>query len=389
MMHARTVRTASAAAVLCLASFAALPAQTHWQMQGGRMRGVAVTASESGESRSNTAIEPGQQVSLVEGKTSVHFPSNANGKPLSLQFETSKSSRVDVAVAAAVAATARKLEPFGEHAFQGALVTKARETPIYVHTIGAAGIELRDYRVSVTVNSNRKTEVFGIVTRHHETRGCYLFSIDWKASKVRLERWMGSDHMIVRQFDAPWLSSQHTLTMQVDGFRLQCSVDDEVVLHSFDGALGGGAPGVAWVGERPTIGDLLLESVAAPLASAALVQDGNRAHFHAATSVAPGHLHVLELALDRPHPWVVRSLAGCEPYLDQTWSAPTVLWGDWRNSLGSNTIGEVGVGGTLTCGLVLPDLPALRLHSALARVLLITPDGDSIVGVTPFVRVAF
>jgi hypothetical protein len=137
------------------------------------MRGVAVTASESGESRSNTAIEPGQQVSLVEGKTSVHFPSNANGKPLSLQFETSKSSRVDVAVAPAVAATARKLEPFGEHAFQGALVTKARETPIYVHTIGAAGIELRDYRVSVTVNSNRKTEVFGIVTRHHETRrGC-------------------------------------------------------------------------------------------------------------------------------------------------------------------------------------------------------------------------
>ncbi|MGK0301508.1 MAG: hypothetical protein ACI89X_002387 [Planctomycetota bacterium] len=403
MMHARIVHTAYAIAA-CLASLTALPAQsspaeTQWQMQGGRMRGVAVMAADSGAKRSNTAIVPGKQVSLVDGKTSVHFPSNANGKPMSLQFETSRSSRVDVAVAPAAAATARKLEPFGEQAFQGALVTKARETPIHVHTIGAAGVELRDYRVSVTVNSgnsnsdnsnsNNSAEAFGIVARHHEKHGCYLFLIDWKANKIRLERWMGSDHMIVRQLNAPWLSAQHTLTMQVDGFRLKCSVDDEVVLHSFDGALGGGAPGVAWVGERPTIGDLMLEPIAAPLASAALVQNGNRAHLYAATPVPPGHLHVLELALDRPHPWVPRSPAGCEPYLDQAWSAPTVLWGDWRNSLGPNSIGEVGVDGTLTSELVLPDLPALRLHCVLARALLITPDGESIVGVTPSVRVAF
>lgn len=403
-MHAETVRATYTIAVVCIASFVVLPAQSQlpqsqlsqsrsaqsqWQIQGGRMRGVAVTATESGARRSITAIEPGMQLSVAAGKTSVHFPSSANGKPLSLQFDTSKASRVDVAVAPAAAATARKLQPFGEKAYQGALVTKSRETRIHVHTIGEAGAELRDYRVSVTVDFNGKSDVFGIVTRHHEKRGCYLFSIDWKASKIRLERWMGTDHMVVRQLDAPWLSSRHKLTMQVDGFRLQCSVDDEVVLQSFDGALGGGAPGVAWVGERATIGDLMLEPITAPLASAALVQNGNRAHLYAATPVAPGHLHVLELALDRPHPWVPRSLAGCEPYLDQPWSAPTVLWGDWRNSLGPNSIGEIGVDGTLTSELVLPNLPALRLHYVLARALLITPDGERIVGVTPSVRVAF
>ncbi|MFT6079996.1 MAG: hypothetical protein ACJAQZ_002057 [Planctomycetota bacterium] len=433
MMHAETVRATCSIAVVYVAVFAVLPApfqlaasqlvepqvaqsqlarcqlarsqqalsqlaqshlaqspvaQPQWQMQGGRMRGVAVKVTESGTKRSITAIEPGMQLSVAAGETSVHFPSNANGKPLSLQFETIKTSRVDVAVAPAAAAAERKLQPFGEKAYQGALVTKSREMPIQVHTIGAAGAELRNYRVSVVVDFNSKTDVVGIVTRHHEKRGCYLFSIDWKASKIRLERWLGTDHMIVRQVDAPWLSSRHTLTMQVDGFRLQCSVDDEIVLQSFDGALGGGAPGVAWVGERATIGDLMLEPVAAPLASAALVQDGNRAHLYAATPVAPGHLHVLELALDRPHPWVPRSLAGFEPYLDQSWAAPTVLWGDWRNLLGSNSIGEVGVDGTLTCELVLPDLPALRLHSVLARALLITSDGERIVGVTPSVRVA-
>ena len=386
-MQGRTVHVCLLAAAACCVAGEALRAQTQWQMQGGRMHGVAVTAT--GAERSTTAIEPGKRLSVAPGKVAVHFPSNANGKPLSLQFTTSEASRVDVAIAPAVAATLRKLQPFGDTAYQGTLLAKTRETPIQVHTVGASGAELRDYRVSTTVQAKSDTAVFGIVARHHEKHGCYLFSIDWKANKIRLERWMGSDHMVVRQLDAPWLLSHHKLTMQVDGFRLQCSVDDEVVLQSFDGALGGGAPGVAWVGGRPTVGDLTLAPVAASLASAALVQTGNRARLHAATPVAPGHLYVLELALDRPHPWVPRSIAGLEPYLDQPWSAPTILWGDWRNSLGSNVIGEIGVGGTLTCELVLPDLPALRLHSALARALLVTPGGEAIVGVTPSVRVAF
>ena len=375
------------AASLCAASLASLVAQTQWQMQGGRMRCVVVSAANSGTNRSITALEPSEQVSIVEGKSNVHFPTNANGKPLSLRFGTSKSSSVDVAVAPADTAIARKIEPFGAQALQSVLVTNARETSFQVHTIGAAGAELRNYRVSVTVNSNRDVKVFGLVTRHHKEHGCYLFSVDWQASKIRLERWMGNDHMVVRQIEAPWLSSKHTLAMQVDGFRLECLVDDEVVLNLFDGAIRDGSPGVAWVGDRPAIGDLMLEKVAAPLASAVLVQNGRQALLHAATPVSPGHLHVLELALDRPHPWVVRSLAGGEPYLGQAWSSPTVMWADWRNRLGVNVIGEVGVDGFLTSALVLPDLPELWLQSVLVRALLITPDGERIVGATPFVRV--
>ena len=102
---------------------------------------------------------------------------------------------------------------------------------------------MRNYRVSVTVHSNRDVKVFGLVTRHHKEHGCYLFSVDWQASKIRLERWMGNDHMVVRQIEAPWLSSKHTLAMQVDGFRLECLVDDEVVLNLFDGAIRDGSPG--------------------------------------------------------------------------------------------------------------------------------------------------
>lgn len=386
MMHERTIRVGGAL-MLGLASLPLLPAQTQWQMQGGRMKAAIVV---HGKQRATHALEAGEQLSLRAGKADVHFPSNADGKPMSLQVETREGSRVAVAIAAAGKVAERKLDAFDdEQAYRGALVTKARETPIHVQTIGVAGAEMRDYRLTITVDADPQSTVSGLVARHHEEYGCYLFSIDWPAGKIRLERWMGTDHMIVRQVDAPWLGTKHTLALQVDGFRLQAFVDDEVVLQSFDGALGGGAPGVAWVGEQPELGDLMMEPVASPLASAVSVQDGHSVRLQAVTNVAPGHLHVLELALDRPHPWVPRSPAGCEPYLDQPWAAPTILWGDWRNSLGSNTIGEVGVRGELATELVLPDLPALRLHYCLARSLLVSPDGESIVGVTPSVLVAF
>lgn len=386
MMHERTIRMGGAM-MLCLATLPLLPAQAQWQMQGGRMRASVVVP---GKQRSTHALEAGEQLSLRPGKADVHFSSNADGKPMSLQVETRDGSRVAVAIGAAGKVEGRKLDPFDdEQAYRGALVTKARETPIHVQTIGAAGAEMRDYRLTITVEADPQSTVSGLVARHHEEFGCYLFSVDWPARKIRLERWMGTDHMIVRQVDAPWLGTKHTLALQVDGFRLQAFVDDEVVLQSFDGALGGGAPGVAWVGEQPELGDLMMEPVAAPLASAVSVQDGRRVRLQAVTNVAPGHLYVLELALDRPHPWVPRSPAGCEPYLDQPWAAPTILWGDWRNSLGSNTIGEVGVRGEMATEVVLPDLPALRLHYCLARSLLVSPDGESIVGVTPSVLVAF
>jgi len=402
-MNASASRIAILGMTVGLTSFVSLWAQSQsqsqsqWQMQGGRMRAVVVSHADEATKRTQIQLRPGKQITIASGETAVHFPSNANGLPASLKFAAAAGARVNIGIAAASAVETRTLQPFATTSFEGTLVSKARENAIQVRTTGAADAELRDYRVSVTVaaggesgsDSGGDSKMFGIVTRHHETHGCYVFSIDWQDHKVRLERWMGGHHMVLRQLDAPWLTARHTLTMQVEGFRLQCAVDGEVLVHSFDGALGGGAPGIAWVGKQPITGDLLLEPVAAPLASSALVQEGNRAQFHAAVPVAPGHIYVLELALDRPHPWVPRSDALLEPSLMQPAAAPIVHWGDWRNSIGSNVIGEVAIDGTVTCELHLPDLPALRLETVLARVLLVTPDGASIVGVTPSVRVDF
>jgi len=375
-----------AVVVLC----ANASAQSHWQMQGARMRASVVVAGKD-DKRVTTVVHPCKQVAVTGGDVAVHFPRNQNGKPRSLKFAAPDGALVNVAVHEATQApvTARLVDVFGDKAFDGALVTKAREMPFHVHTSGTGDAELRDYRATVVVTRTEGLHVFGIVARHHEERGCYLFSIDWAAKKVRLERWMGKDHLVVRQMDAPWLGERHTLALQVHGFRMQCTIDDEVVLHSFDGALTSGAPGLAWVGARPELGTFSVAPVAEPLASAALVQEKRRATLHTAVSLAPGHFAVMQLSLDRPHPWVPRTLAGVEPFLSQPPVAPSILLGDWRNSLGSNSISEVGFDGTATAELVWPDLLALRGQAALARLLLVTPDGTRIAASTPAVTVIF
>lgn len=381
---------AACLASLALASLAMLPAQAHWQMQGGRMQSSAVVSGKD-QKRSTKVIAPGSRVAMQAGASAVHFARNANGKPASLQLTTPNGARVNVAVDVASRAPpdTRLVQPFGGNAYEGALVTKARELPFHVHTSGAEDAELRDYRASVTVTNSDGCDTFGIVARHIADRGCYLFSIDWQARKVRLERWMGTHHMVVRQLDAPWLLSRHTLTLQVHGFRMQCSIDDEVVLHSFDGALTAGAPGVAWVGSRPTIGHLMLQPVADTLASAAIVQERNRAKLYTSVPVAPGHMTVVQLSIDRPHWHVPRTLAGLESSLMQPPAAPIVLWGDWRNSLGSNSISEVGFDGTATAEIVWPDLVGLCGQVALVQLLLVSPDGVAVVGGTPPVALSF
>lgn len=389
-MTARLLRGLPLITGAYLSSLATLAAQTQWQVQGGRMQ-TSVVVSVKDDKRITRAIGPGELIAVPAGDTAVHFLRNANGKPASLQVSTADGARVNVAGDAATKAApiARVAQPFGGKAYEGTLVTKAREMPFHVHTSGVEDAQLRDYRASAVVTKGDGCDSFGIVARHDADRGCYLFSIDWTGRMIRLERWMGTHHMVVRQLDAPWLASRHTLTLQVDGFRLQCSVDAEVVLQSFDGALTAGAPGVAWVGERPTIGPLTVEPVADPLASAAIVQERNRARLYASVPVAPGHITVLQLSIDRPHGHVPRTLAGLEPSLMQPPAAPIALWGDWRNSLGKNSIGELGVDGRATAEIVWPDLVGLRGHVAMAQLLLVSPDGTAVVGATPPVALIF
>lgn len=369
-----------AAAAVALA--ASVCAQSAWQMEGGRMR-ARVGGADAAE------LAPGRVDALTDGTFGVHFPSNANGKPRSLEVEVPKGASVVVGVADAGACQRRQLELGGSEAMEDTLTTSRREAPIHIQTTGDGDAAMRDYRLSATVSRKKGCEMFALVARHTKDGGCYLFAIDWGASKVRLERVMGGDHFVVQQRDVPDGLRRVTLTLQVHGFRIEGLVDDAPVVRSFDGAISAGAPGIAWAGERAAPSAVWLEDPAVPLASAAVVQRGRAATLHAAVPEPPGSLAVVELLLDRPHRWIPRSPGGFEPWLRQPLAAPVVAWGDWRGSLGEDTVGEVGFEGGLQVELRWPELPALRLHTALVRVHLATPDGGPIVGTTPAVRVVF
>jgi hypothetical protein len=373
-----------------LSLLVALPGQAQWQMQGGHMRTEVVVVGENGE-RTSLPVLPGERVAAPPGASWVHFPRNANGKPASLQVDVADHDLVNVAVDVAqqAAPITRLVRLDRKDGIEATLVSNANALPFQVIVASSGDAQLRDYRVGVLVEKSRDTVAAGLVARYALGRGCYLFSIDWAARKARLERWMGEDHVVVQQVDTPWLSPEHRLAMQVDGFRLQCLIDDEIVIQSFDGAFAVGAPGLAWIGGKPVAEWLTVEPIAPLLASAALVQSQNRARLSAAVAVLPGHITVLQLSLDWPHPYVPRSLAGLEPSLMQRPAAPTVAWGDWRSSLGPNSVGEVGFDGQAAADIVWPDLVGLRGQAALAQLLLVSPDGARVVDSTPPVSVIF
>jgi len=380
----RTPTWAAIAATLAasLGAAADLSAQSAWQMEGARMSARIAGASD-------VQLAPGEVEQLDAGAFAVHFAANADGKPASLAFEVPERATVVLGVADAKPAARRPAKVHGAGAFEDTLTTSRREAPIHINTIGEAAKDMRDYRMSARVRGTKGCEMFALVGRHTAKGGCYLFAIDWNARKVRLERIMGGDHFVVQQADLPRVEREVTLTLQVHGFRIEGLVDDAPLVRSFDGAISAGAPGVAWSGERPDYPQVWLEEPAAPSASAAMVQTDRAATLHAAVAQPPGSLAVVELLLDRPHRWIPRTPGGFEPWLHQPMAAPVVAWGDWRNSLGSSTISEVDYDGQVHVGLRWPDLPALRLHTALVRVQVATADGGPIVGSTPPVRIRF
>ena len=96
---------------------------------------------------------------------------------------------------------------------------------------------------------------------------------------------------------------------------------------------------------------------------------------------------MLEVALDRPHPVVPLTEAGLELWLLQRPAAPRILLGQFRDDLGSGTIGELPTDGRMQSGLRWPSGPALANQAALVRVLVVSPDGDRLVSRTPSVPV--
>ena len=366
----------------CLAFAASLLAQSSWQVEGGRasarLRGAAAT-------RLTGAV----QVLATAGSFALHFAADAAGKARSLNLEVLAGAQVVIGVGSAPSARQVPVAVDGAGSFAGTLGPTWGGSPVQVRAAGESAVAEGDGRFSVQVSRAEGARRFALLGRFSERRGGYLFVLDWDEREVRLERQLGVDRIVLQRAPAPALLEEVSMTFQLDGFRLQGFIDDAVLVGTFDGAISAGAPGVAWSGEAPRWGGLCAGAPARPRASVAVVQRGRAASVHAAVPQQPGSVALLELVLDRPHAWIPRSPGGFEPFRRQPLAAPVVLRGDVSGSLGAGTLSEVGPAGELRAELRWPDLPALRLQTALIRWRVVDPAGSAVVAVTPAAKLRF
>ena len=369
-----------------LGLIAALPAQVGVRMHGGAMSARIVA---DGMRR----LGGHERVEVPAGPISVHFGSDRNGKPSSLSLVANVGDEVTIAIAAAE-------PPFGGREFwlhddaRGQMREQYVDTlamgdaaAVHVRAVGGAQLDVSDYRVSITFGE--VSGLVGVVARHRPGEGCYLLAVEPGSTTVRLVRFMGGQHIVLAEAESPFeLAASFTLTLQVDGFRLQGLVDDVPVLRVFDGALRRGSFGAAWTGDPPKNAGFY-ESVAPARPSASIVQRRDRAVLHAATTVPPGNLFVAELALDRPGPALPLSPAGFEPWLLQPPAAPRLMRAEWRRSWCDGGFGEVPSDGRLQIDLAWKRLPALAGRVAVARVVLGDAEGRAVTGSTPAVPVGF
>jgi len=373
---------ARAAALVCgLLLATAAAAQSTWQM-----RGSDAAVSIVGENRTRLQGPRPLPVTLPAGQYDVHFGADAAGKPISLSFGVPEHAAVAVGVMQAGAVGSRGIpldgdgwtETRGGGGSKGSWVARC-----------TGPVEASSYRVVAMCKGGGASSVCGVVARWLDDKQHYRFVWDYAAGELRLERQFGGDVIVLAHAPVPVTDlDPHTLALQVDGFRLQATFDDAVVLQAFDGAFPRGACGTFSAGDAVTWLELAIEPPAAPRGSSAIVRDRAHASFHAATGLAPGHFHVLELCLDRPHPLVPRTANGQEPWLLQRPAAPQVWLADWRNSLGQNGIGLVPRDGTFTSEVCWPERTLLG-QNVLVRALFVSPDGQAVVGTTPAVPLAF
>lgn len=370
------MRASSILVVVAAALGAPGLAQSEWRLCGSAA-GVRIVGTTSIEMHG-----PRDAKTLPAGEYAVHFGVDALGKPASLAFTVPEAATVQLAVEAAGPVGGRALDVAGDGWTQTDGVEQVRTT-------GSA--EDGEYRLEMRCATSETTPLVGLVARWADASQSYAFVWDRARKEVRLERHLGpTPYVLARAALASPADGQRTLALQVQGFRLQGLVDDEIVLQLFDGALTKGAFGVCWRGEPPQWGRLLVTPPALPRASVALVGGATRtATLHAATTVTPGHFHVLELRLDRPHALVPLDAAGLEPWLLARPAAPLILRTDLRSTLGAGSFGEVPPSGNVSFQVERPDLPALRGQVAMARLLLVTADGSAVSAVSPAVPLVF
>ncbi|HEX6813414.1 MAG TPA: hypothetical protein VF384_17480 [Planctomycetota bacterium] len=382
-MDVGLARCRAAAALACIPLLAGTAlAQSTWCV-----RGSEASVSLVGEGRVRLRGPLPAPVTLPRGLYDVHFGADAAGKPISLSFAVPDHANVAVAVSRAGAVEARVVPLDGEGWTEKQLGGASKPSWVARCTGPADAV---NYRVVATCSGGSASSVCGVVARWQDVEQHYRLVWDRRATELRLERQLGPGVFVLARGPAPVNDfDPHTLALQVDGFRLRATFDDDVVLQAFDGAIPRGAFGLHSAGDAVTWQALAVEPPAKPRGSSALVRDPPAASFHATTDLAPGHFYVLQLCLDRPHALVPLTPNGQEPWLLQRPAVPQVLLADWRSTLGGKTIGEVPREGAFVCELRLP-LPARAfVQSVLVRALLVSADGEAVVAVTPAVPLAF
>lgn len=366
-----------AGSVAGLVVTAAACAQTTWWVDGGAP--VRIVGPELARVTGVAA----QELRLPAGKYAVHFAADALGKPRSLAFAVADGADVRVVRAAAAPAVASDVaidEAAAWRAFTGGAAPdewRARCT----------GTEVTACRVDATFVVPAGGGRVGLVARWLDPRQHYRCVWDCSRGELRLERQHGDAVIQLGRAAVPAAGpgEVHSLAMQIEGFRIAVSRDDEVVLQAFDGAFTSGACGT-WSAGDDVQWQRFAIGVPAPMrASVAIVQHEHEAVFHAAVTTPPGGFHVLELSLDRAHPPLPVTAAGIEPGLLQGCAAPRIVIADWRNSLGDGVLGEVPADGMFASTLQVPT----NLHGqcAMVRALLVSADGEAIEQATPAVVV--
>jgi hypothetical protein len=339
---------------------AALPAQVTWQVDAPSARWTA-----------NGAQQPATQAPFATpaGPSTLHFPADASGKPLSLRLDPAAGDRVFAAVTRAAPAPRIPLDP--------ATATTTATTRTWVSA------EPSRQRLVARVAA-RATASIGVRTGTSE-RGPvgYWLVVDRTQAQLRLERRFDGHTLALAQSPLPAADGLvHELALQADGFALAAFWDDAPVLRAMDGALPRGD--VAVDGGAEVVWEAVhLELPAAPRASAALVVGASEAVWQASLPRGAEPWCLLELRLDRPHALVPRSAAGLEMWLLQAPAAPTVLLADWRQQLGEGSCAPVPSSGSVSAVLPRSQGRLLRVQCGLLVGILVSPDGEAVVGSTP------
>ncbi len=356
--------------ILFLFSGAAATAQNTWFVRSGdEVRVVGPTSTVV------RGVAPAP-FTTGAGEFAVHFAADAAGKPGSLQLDDIEDALVQVAVEVAAPAPAEVL------AFDAPNWREQRVDGAVTRVFGER--DAKNVRLLADLRSAFDAEVVGLLVRAQEDGGHYRYEWDRAAREHRLLRRMGGNDLVLARASEPTGAQPHRVALQADGFRLQVCCDDVIVLQALDGGFEDGMVGTWQRGGAPAWSEVVLQAPAKPRASAVLLRHTTHATLHAWVPAPPGSLSVLELRLDRPHALLPTTAAG-ELWLLQPAVAPVLARGDWRNSLGAATLGEVDRDGRVRAEVALPALPALRGAACLVRAVIVDAGGEAVSGATPFV----